>query len=71
MTPCACVCLGAGWGGCAVFLVTDSNVADFMLRIADGFYGPRVCRGEAILNNLDKYLFASRPECGATTTVLP
>ena len=33
---------GAGWGGCAVALVPESNVETFMKAIEEAFYASRV-----------------------------
>lgn len=56
---------GAGWGGCAVSLVKEGIVPQFILNLKERFYKPRIEKG--IINNteLGLYVFASKPSSGA------
>ncbi|CAN6468975.1 unnamed protein product [Victoria cruziana] len=56
---------GAGWGGCAVALVKETIVPEFILNLKEAFYQSRIDKG--IINNddLGQYVFASKPSSGA------
>ena len=55
---------GAGWGGCTVSLVDESQVDAFIARIKAG-YGPyRDLEGEA----LQEVIFATKPSSGVCGT---
>ncbi|KAI4338565.1 hypothetical protein MLD38_023609 [Melastoma candidum] len=56
---------GAGWGGCAVALVKESIVPQFILNLKESFYQSRIARGVIDKNDLGLYLFASKPSSGA------
>lgn len=56
---------GAGWGGCAVALVKESIVPQFILNLKEKFYHSRIGRGVINKNDLGLYLFASKPSSGA------
>lgn len=56
---------GAGWGGCAVALVKDSIVPQFILNLKERFYQSRIHRGVINNNDLGLYVFASKPSSGA------
>ncbi|KAM1723392.1 hypothetical protein COP2_022277 [Malus domestica] len=56
---------GAGWGGCAVALVKDSIVPQFILNLKERFYQSRIDRGVINNNDLGLYVFASKPSSGA------
>ncbi|KZV58713.1 galactokinase [Dorcoceras hygrometricum] len=56
---------GAGWGGCAVALVKENIVPQFILNLKDQFYQSRIDRGVIDKNNLGLYIFASKPSSGA------
>ncbi|XP_028753602.1 galactokinase isoform X2 [Neltuma alba] len=56
---------GAGWGGCAVALVKESMVPHFILNLKKHFYQSRIERGIITENDLDLYVFASKPSSGA------
>ncbi|XP_030539890.1 galactokinase [Rhodamnia argentea] len=56
---------GAGWGGCAVALVKESIVPQFILNLKERFYQSRIDRGVINKNDLGLYLFASKPSSGA------
>ncbi|XP_034199017.1 galactokinase [Prunus dulcis] len=56
---------GAGWGGCAVALVKDSIVPEFILNLKERFYQSRIDRGVINNNDLGLYIFASKPSSGA------
>ncbi|XP_021808637.1 galactokinase [Prunus avium] len=56
---------GAGWGGCAVALVKDSIVPEFILNLKERFYQSRIDRGVINNNDLGLYVFASKPSSGA------
>ncbi|XWS53492.1 hypothetical protein CRYUN_Cryun10bG0005900 [Craigia yunnanensis] len=56
---------GAGWGGCAVALVKESIVPQFILNLKEQFYQSRIDRGVINKNDLGLYVFASKPSSGA------
>ncbi|KAL4296151.1 hypothetical protein GQ457_12G005300 [Hibiscus cannabinus] len=56
---------GAGWGGCAVALVKESIVPQFILDLKEQFYQSRINRGVINKNQLGLYVFASKPSSGA------
>lgn len=56
---------GAGWGGCAVALVKESLVPQFILNLKEQFYESRVVKGVIEKNDLGLYVFASKPSSGA------
>lgn len=56
---------GAGWGGCAVALVKESIVPQFILNLKEQFYQSRIQKGIINKNDLGLYLFASKPSSGA------
>lgn len=56
---------GAGWGGCAVALVRESVVPQFILNLKEQFYQPRIDRGVIKKDDLGLYVFASKPSSGA------
>ncbi|XWS14228.1 hypothetical protein CRYUN_Cryun36dG0105100 [Craigia yunnanensis] len=56
---------GAGWGGCAVALVKESIVPQFILNLKEQFYQSRIDRGVINNNDLGLYVFASKPSSGA------
>lgn len=56
---------GAGWGGCAVALVRESIVPQFILNLKEHFYQSRIEKGVINNNDLGLYVFASKPSSGA------
>lgn len=56
---------GAGWGGCAVALVRESVVPQFILNLKEQFYQPRIDKGVIKKDDLGLYVFASKPSSGA------
>nr|KYP52611.1 Galactokinase [Cajanus cajan] len=56
---------GAGWGGCAVALVKESIVPQFILNLKECFYQSRIDKGVIKKNDLGLYVFASKPSSGA------
>ncbi|XP_015867158.1 galactokinase [Ziziphus jujuba] len=56
---------GAGWGGCAVALVKENIVPQFILNLKESFYQSRIDRGIINNNDLGLYVFASKPSSGA------
>lgn len=56
---------GAGWGGCAVALVKESLVPQFILNLKEQFYQSRIDRGTISKNDLGLFIFASKPSSGA------
>lgn len=52
---------GAGWGGCAVSLVSEDNVEEFMAAVGKGYYEQVASRKAA----LPRALFATKPGPGA------
>ncbi|KAJ0034421.1 hypothetical protein Pint_24305 [Pistacia integerrima] len=56
---------GAGWGGCAVALVKEGIVPQFILNLKENFYQARIIKGVISRNDLGLYVFASKPSSGA------
>lgn len=56
---------GAGWGGCAVALVKENIVPQFILNLKDQFYQSRIDKGVINKSDLGLYVFASKPSSGA------
>ncbi|KAL2244329.1 galactokinase [Sesamum indicum] len=56
---------GAGWGGCAVALVKESIVPQFILKLKEQYYKSRIDKGVIKKNDVDLYIFASKPSSGA------
>ncbi|KAF9677193.1 hypothetical protein SADUNF_Sadunf08G0082400 [Salix dunnii] len=56
---------GAGWGGCAVALVKEAIVPQFILNLKEKFYQSRIDKGIISKNDLGLYVFASKPSSGA------
>ncbi|KAG7991131.1 hypothetical protein I3843_02G060000 [Carya illinoinensis] len=56
---------GAGWGGCAVALVKESTVPQFILNLKERFYQSRIEKGIINKDDLGLYVFASKPSSGA------
>ncbi|MQM02343.1 hypothetical protein Taro_035108 [Colocasia esculenta] len=56
---------GAGWGGCAVALVKEKIVPQFILDLKESFYRSRIDKGIINTNDLGLYVFASKPSSGA------
>ncbi|CAL4945264.1 unnamed protein product [Urochloa decumbens] len=56
---------GAGWGGCAVALVKEPIVPQFILNLKEMYYKSRIDRGVIKQSDLGLYVFASKPSSGA------
>ncbi|KAJ9546388.1 hypothetical protein OSB04_018931 [Centaurea solstitialis] len=56
---------GAGWGGCAVALVKETIVPQFILNLKEQFYQSRIDNGTINKGDLGLYVFASKPSSGA------
>ncbi|KAL8490534.1 hypothetical protein ACS0TY_022525 [Phlomoides rotata] len=56
---------GAGWGGCAVALVKENIVPQFILNLKEQFFQSRIDKGVIDKNDLGLYIFASKPSSGA------
>ncbi|KAF7837695.1 galactokinase [Senna tora] len=56
---------GAGWGGCAVALVKESIVPQFILNLKESYYQSRIDKGTISKSELGLYVFASKPSSGA------
>ncbi|CAN1300211.1 GAL1 [Linum perenne] len=56
---------GGGWGGCAVALVKDDIVPQFIQNLKEKYYQSRIEKGVVDKNDIDSYVFASKPSCGA------
>ncbi|KVH90195.1 galactokinase-like [Cynara cardunculus var. scolymus] len=56
---------GAGWGGCAVALVNESLVPQFILNLKEQFYQSRIDKGMINKSDLGLYVFASKSSSGA------
>lgn len=61
---------GAGWGGCAVALVPQGKVDEFIATLKEKFYGnvPEVNQES---DQIDRYVFATAPKAGATVILPP
>ena len=53
---------GAGWGGCAISLVSKDTIDDFMQHVSEAFYQPHPERFRQISTSL----FATSPGGGAS-----
>ena len=58
---------GAGWGGCAVSLVKETDVDDFLARVRSKFYTPERLAGR----DINQVLFKSPPGGGASIFTVP
>ncbi|KAI3469264.1 hypothetical protein Pfo_025927 [Paulownia fortunei] len=56
---------GAGWGGCAVALVKENIIPQFILNLKEQYFQARIDKGVINKNDLGLYLFASKPSSGA------
>ncbi|KAK4478346.1 hypothetical protein RD792_017636 [Penstemon davidsonii] len=56
---------GAGWGGCAVALVKENVVPQFILNLKEQYFQSRIDKGVIKKNDLGMYIFASKPSSGA------
>ncbi|XP_068662207.1 galactokinase-like [Aristolochia californica] len=56
---------GAGWGGCAVALVKESLVPQFIINLKESYYQARIEKGIINKNELGLYVFATKPSSGA------
>ena len=56
---------GAGWGGCAVMLVQEADVAAFLAAMKADFFDARVAKGLITQEGLTDALFATKPSAGA------
>ncbi|XP_042452181.1 galactokinase-like [Zingiber officinale] len=56
---------GAGWGGCAVALVKESILPQFIQNVKESFYKSRIEKGVIRKDDIGLYLFASKPSSGA------
>ncbi|KAM7269329.1 hypothetical protein ACFE04_024826 [Oxalis oulophora] len=56
---------GAGWGGCTVSLVKENMVSQFILNLKEQFFQSRINQGVINKNDLDLYVFASKPSSGS------
>jgi N-acetylgalactosamine kinase len=56
---------GAGWGGCAVALVKENTVPQFILNLKEQYYQSKIEKGVIKKGDLGLYVFASKPSSGA------
>ncbi|KAL6571651.1 galactokinase [Orobanche hederae] len=56
---------GAGWGGCAVALVKENIVPQFILNLKEQYFQSRFAKGVIKKSDLELYIFASKPSSGA------
>ncbi|CAK9254693.1 unnamed protein product [Sphagnum jensenii] len=56
---------GAGWGGCVVALVKENEVPSFITALKEVYYYPKVKKGSIKIEDLDLYVFDSKPSGGA------
>ncbi|CAN6809582.1 unnamed protein product [Brassica oleracea] len=56
---------GAGWGGCAVALVKESGVSQFLSVVKEKYYKKRIEKEVVKEEDMELYLFASKPSSGA------
>jgi galactokinase len=57
----ACDFVGAGWGGCTVSLVPESEVDSFIKKVSETYPPYKGLEGDA----LSEVIFATRPSTGA------
>ncbi|KAH9276283.1 galactokinase [Batrachochytrium salamandrivorans] len=65
---------GAGWGGCTVSLVKESQVAAFIEKVKNEYYFSKwpLWKSDAIAaKEMSKYIFACKPACGAALVSNP
>jgi len=55
---------GAGWGGCAVSMVSDDNVEGFVEALRAGFYAESLRRGRVSAKDVEQAVFVSKPSAG-------
>ncbi|CAA0824122.1 Galactokinase [Striga hermonthica] len=56
---------GAGWGGCAVALVKENIVPQFIINLKEQYFRSRIDKGVIKKDDLGLYVFASKPSSGA------
>ncbi|KAG6394779.1 hypothetical protein SASPL_145369 [Salvia splendens] len=56
---------GAGWGGCAVALVKENIVPQFILNLKEQYFQSRIDKEVIKKTDLGLYIFASKPSSGA------
>jgi len=56
---------GAGWGGCAVFLLPAGGVTAFLAAMRAAYFAPRLRAGLLTEADLPSALFATQPSAGA------
>ncbi|KAG0559692.1 hypothetical protein KC19_10G123600 [Ceratodon purpureus] len=61
---------GAGWGGCVVALVKEEEVDSFISALKESYFQPLVKKGKIKEEDLDLYVFASKPSAGAAVLKL-
>lgn len=61
---------GAGWGGCVVALVKEEEVDSFISTLKESYFEPLVKKGKIKEQDLDLYVFASKPSAGAAVLKL-
>jgi N-acetylgalactosamine kinase len=61
---------GAGWGGCAVFLVKEQEVAAFLAAMKADYFDKRIAAGALAPGDLGDALFATKPGAGAAILAL-
>lgn len=62
---CARIPAGAGWGGCAVFLVREPDAGPFLAALREQYFGPLLKAGRVTEGEMGDVLFASPPSSGA------
>lgn len=61
---------GAGWGGCAVALVPQGKVDEFIATLKEKFYR-NVAEVNQESDQIDRFVFATAPKVGATVILSP
>lgn len=56
---------GAGWGGCAVAIMYDSDAASFLSLLRTRYFAKSIALGRIKAENLSEVLFESKPSSGA------
>ena len=61
---------GAGWGGCIIALVPESEVEAFKQQVYTSYYKPLKASGVSTQQQVGSCLFATSPSAGAQVTQL-
>ncbi len=57
---------GAGWGGCIVALLKDTDAIAFIAQLRDGYYRKALAAGQLDDSRLAAAIFMTKPSHGAS-----